>query len=206
MSYHGTSRPDANISRPAVSFNSCTLSTALLTHLADALSVPDGGFSINVRTRREVKAGYAVALYRSLERRIAGRVVNSDILSYIAEHEAVLAQPHVILGGWRSPHDEFAYLDISIVVPSRQFALLLGAACGQTAIWDFEHRESVAVYASTRRMEPAVTSLTPVRIPAPSIGSRTRRGDVSRFAVLLGRVERGASKSQADDCFRGGAR
>jgi hypothetical protein len=88
VSKNDTSRPDASTVRPAVSSNSKMLSTAMLTHLADALSVPDGGFSINLHTGNEVKTGYAVAVYPTLERQIAGRVTTSDLLSYIVEHKA----------------------------------------------------------------------------------------------------------------------
>lgn len=145
MSHYDTSRPGASTVRPAVSSSHGPLPAAMLTRLADALSVPDGGFSIHLCTGREARRGYAVAVYPALERRIAGRAVGLDILAYATEFAATLTHPHVVLGGWRNPADGLAYLDISVVVNDRQFAVLLAATHGQVAIWDFERRESLEV-------------------------------------------------------------
>jgi hypothetical protein len=140
-----TVRPDAYSERPAVLSAGFTFSSHVLTRLADALSVPDGGFSFDMTTGADCRSGYAVAVYPALERRIAGRVSSAHLMAYIVEHRAVLARPAAVFGGWRNPSDRLAYMDVSIVVRDRRLALMLATAYAQSAIWDFERGMSISI-------------------------------------------------------------
>ena len=121
------------------------LPTTVLVHLADALSVPDGGFSVTVRNWVDARAGFAVSVAPRLEQRFPGSVVHEDIERYVSEHAAMLTRPDALLGGWRNPDTGIAHLDVSIVVPGRCQAFALARSRGQLAIWDFARQVSVPV-------------------------------------------------------------
>jgi hypothetical protein len=124
------------------------LPSAVLIHLADALSVPDGGFSVAVASWSDVRAGFAVSAIPECEQQLAGPVTHEDIEHYVSDHAAMLARHDVVLGGWRSPDNGLAYLDVSIVVRSRRQALALAREHDQLAIWDFAHSQSVPIVSS----------------------------------------------------------
>jgi hypothetical protein len=121
------------------------LSSAALIHLADALTVPDGGFSVAVESWKDIRTGYAVSVFPEHEYCASSLVSHEDIERYVSDHAALLARPHVVLGGWRSPEDGFAYLDVSVVVPTRDAALTFAREYGQKAIWDFAGCESIPI-------------------------------------------------------------
>lgn len=116
---------------------------SVLIHLADALTVPDGGFSVSVESWRDARVGYAVSVFPDCEERITGNVRESRIARYLAANAPLLAKPNVVLGGWRNPEDNAVYLDVSIVVPTRAEAVALAKAHGQVAIWDFAACRSI---------------------------------------------------------------
>lgn len=149
-----TVRPDAHSERPAVLSADYTFSCPTLTRLADALSVPDGGFSVDVATGADCRSGYAVAVYPALERRIAGRVSSVHLMAYVVAHRSILARPRAVFGGWRNPADQVAYLDISTVVPDWELALALATAYAQSAIWDFARGMSISLRPRRTSNEP----------------------------------------------------
>lgn len=116
---------------------------SVLVHLADALSVADGGFSVAVGSCSDVRIGFAVSVFPKCEERIAGPVAQARIAQYLKAHAALLIRQDVVLGGWRSPDDGAAYLDVSVVVPSQEQALALAEENGQVAIWDFAACKSI---------------------------------------------------------------
>jgi hypothetical protein len=116
---------------------------SVLVHLSDSLSVPDGGFSVSVDNWSDVRTGYAVSTFPEYEERIVGPVGQARIARYLAIHMQLLARSDVVLGGWRNPDDGVAYLDVTIVVPTRDQALALAQENGQVAVWDFAACESV---------------------------------------------------------------
>ena len=124
--------------------------SAALIHLADALSVPDGGFSVVIASWRDVWAGFAVSVFPEYEQQLAGPVAHDDIARHVSDYWATLAHPHVVLGGWRNPDDGLAYLDVSVVVSSRDQALALARNNDQLAIWDFANGQSVPIIGSER--------------------------------------------------------
>lgn len=120
-------------------------SHTMLIHLSDALSVPDGGFSIQAATCEEVRAGYAVAIFPEFEYRTDGPITPDHIARFYMRHTNTLLHPDVVLGGWRSPTDGVAFLDISLVLNDRDRALTIARATGQRAVWDFAVRSSITV-------------------------------------------------------------
>lgn len=105
----------------------------------------DGGFSITVEDCADVRAGYAVSIFPQWEWRIAGSVEPEDIARYAGTLGSALARPELVFGGWRSPEDGAAYLDLSIVVTEHRQALALARANTQEAIWDFAAGVSIAI-------------------------------------------------------------
>ena len=126
------------------------LPCAVLVHLVDALSVPDGGFSVTVKNWMDARAGFAVSVAPECEQQLSGSVTHEDIERYVSDHAAMLAHSDVLLGGWRNPDDGLAYLDVSIIVRSRRQALALARKHDQLAIWDFAHNRSVPIVSNGR--------------------------------------------------------
>lgn len=126
------------------------LPSAVLIHLADALSVPDGGFSVTVRNCMDARTGFAVSVFPGWEQQLAGSVTHEDIERYVSDRAAMLARSDVLLGGWRNPDNGLAYLDVSVVVRSRRQALALAHEHHQSAIWDFAHNQSVPIVSNGR--------------------------------------------------------
>jgi len=126
------------------------LLSAVLVHLADSLSVPDGGFSVTVRDWMDARAGFAVSVVPEFEQRLPGSVTPEDIERYASRHAKVLDHPDILLGGWRNPEDRLAYLDVSVVVRNRRQALVLARTHDQLAIWDFARQVSIPVVSSGR--------------------------------------------------------
>jgi hypothetical protein len=112
------------------------------TRLADALTVPDGGFTVT-RDGHDVTSGYALSTSPDHERTYAGTVSAADVLAYATEHAAALSAPGAVFGGWRDPDTGVAYLDVSIVVSDRDEALTLARVHDQLAVFDLDHGESV---------------------------------------------------------------
>lgn len=118
---------------------------ALTERMADALSVPDGGFSVSSLSGRDVRSGFAVAVFPELERQLTGRVSAADVRAYVFEHAATLVGNGLVVGGWRDPATGIAYLDVSRVVSTRAEAVALGRDAGQLAYFDFAAGRSVEI-------------------------------------------------------------
>ena len=67
--------------------------SARIGTMADALSVPDGGFSVNPSDGSDVRTGYAVAVHPEYERIYDSRVTSNDIHDYIAQAKEALSLP-----------------------------------------------------------------------------------------------------------------
>jgi hypothetical protein len=119
--------------------------SARINAMADALSVPDGGFSVNPDDGSDVRAGYAVAVHPEHERVFDGPVTSNDIHEYIAQVKAALLLPGRVLGGWRDPATSRVYLDISVVTANLSEAMTLARETAQLAIFDFSAMESIPV-------------------------------------------------------------
>lgn len=115
----------------------------LLTALADALTVPDGGFTVDLRTGEHVTDGYAVSVHPECERVLTDSVSTDDLRQYLADHAATLELPSRVLGGWRDPVTGSAFLDVSIVLGEQRQALSVAREHDQLAIFDIARGESI---------------------------------------------------------------
>jgi hypothetical protein len=113
--------------------------------LADALSVPDGGFSVDPITGADMRAGYAVAVHPEHARILTHRVTAGDLIGYTARVAAALELPGRILGGWHDPTSGAVYPDVSVVTSRLSEALSLGIQYHQLAVFDLASMESVPV-------------------------------------------------------------
>lgn len=127
------------MTRPATT---TPLTHILATRLADALTVADGGFSVD-SAGRDVTSGYAVSTRPECERTYTGTVAADDLQDYANEHAADLSAPGAVFGGWRDPDTGTAYLDVSTVVSNRREALTLARVHDQVAVFDLDHGESI---------------------------------------------------------------
>lgn len=120
-----------------------------LSALVDALTVPDGGFSIIPETGDSVTSGYAVSIHPECERIITGRVLADDLADYVRKHADVLALPGRVFGGWRDPDSGAAFLDVSVTTPDLLTALEMARAHGQLAVFDFVALTSIPTDTAT---------------------------------------------------------
>lgn len=89
-------------------------------------------------------AGYAVSPYQDREHIIEGRPVTAaDVHTYMARNADLLSQPDHYLGGWHDPESGKTYLDVSIVVGSKDDAAKISEDYHQEAYFDFHSGESV---------------------------------------------------------------
>ena len=119
--------------------------SARISAMADALSVPDGGFSVNPYDGSDVRTGYAVAVHPEYERIYDGCVTSNDIHEYVGQAKDALSLPGRVLGGWCDPVTGRVYLDISVVTPDLGEAMTLARETDQLAIFDFSAMESIPV-------------------------------------------------------------
>jgi hypothetical protein len=122
-------------------------STRLLS-MADALTVPDGGFSVDPRTGADVRDGYAVAIHHEHECVVTHPVTAGDLIEYVADVADTLTMPGRILGGWRDPNSGAVYLDVSVVTPTLADALALAVRHDQLAVFDLAAMSSIPVAAT----------------------------------------------------------
>ncbi|WP_162788481.1 hypothetical protein [Amycolatopsis albispora] len=113
-----------------------------LSAMADALSVPDGGFTVDPVTGADVRTGYAVSVHPECERVLDHPVTAMDLASYVADRAATLERPRRVLGGWHDPDTGHVYLDVSIVVATEAAARRRGRLAGQKAVFDLAAGES----------------------------------------------------------------
>ncbi len=122
--------------------------SARISAMADALSVPDGGFSVDPSDGSNVRTGYAVAVHPEHEYVFDGRVTSNDLHEYIARAKDALTLPGRVLGGWRDPGTGRVYLDVSVVTTDVSEAMTLARKTQQLAIFDFSTMESIPVAVS----------------------------------------------------------
>lgn len=93
--------------------------TILLTRLSDALSVPNGTFTLDPCTGTEPKCGYTVAVSPDAERYYTHRITHEDISAFLCEHESDVLRPGTLVSGWRHGDSGVVYLYLTRVVSSR---------------------------------------------------------------------------------------
>ncbi|WIY01829.1 hypothetical protein QRX60_48820 [Amycolatopsis mongoliensis] len=147
-----------NHTQPTTDPHGRRLSAARLAAMAAALSVPDGGFTVDPVTGTDMRTGYAVSVHPECERRYRRPVTADDLTDYLTDYlthtrtASALAMPGRVFGGWRDPGTGRVYLDASAVVPTLAAAFVLGRRAGQHAVFDL---------AAERRSRSRTTSETP---------------------------------------------
>ena len=116
-----------------------------LVELAERLTRPDDGFTIDPHTGADVTGGYAVSVHPE-DGVVLGSVAPGDLIEYMVRHADALARPRAVFGGWRDPADGRIYLDVSTLVADRDRALALAREHDQLAVFDFAAGESVTSY------------------------------------------------------------
>lgn len=119
--------------------------SARLSELVTALSVPDGGFTVDPRTGADVTGGYAVSVHPA-EGTVLATATPGDLIEYVVSHADALALPGSVFGGWKDPTDGRVYLDVSTLVTDRSEALTLARVNDQLAVFDFSTGQSVVSY------------------------------------------------------------
>lgn len=121
------------------------LSAERLSSLAEALSVPDGGFTVDPVTGADVSSGYAVSIHPEREQVFDRPVTCDDLAAYLDAAARVLTRRGRVLGGWHDPESGRMHLDVSVVVPDLSDAFELGRRAGQLAVCDFASGKSVSI-------------------------------------------------------------
>jgi hypothetical protein len=119
--------------------------TPAVTALADALSVPDGGFTVDLAGGERPTTGYVVSIFPDRTVVMPGPIVAADLIDYMNDHEDLLSVPGHLFGGWRDPDTEMIYLDVSVHMPARDRARALAMAYDQVAYFDLERGRSEVV-------------------------------------------------------------
>ena len=104
--------------------------------MSNALSVPDGGFSVDPHNGSDIHVGYAVAAHPEHMRVLDGPVSDNEIHEFIVRSRDALALPGRVLGGWRDPRTGHVHLDVSVVTVRRSDAVAIARTTRQLAIFD----------------------------------------------------------------------
>lgn len=110
----------------------------------EALSIPDGGFTLVPETLGSVRGGYAVGIAPEATR-VLGSVTVGDLLEFLVS-TPLLAVPGTLFGGWHDPADGRIYLDVSVLVEDRDTAIRIAKDHDQLAVFDFATGESIPTY------------------------------------------------------------
>lgn len=121
-----------------------SVSDALASDLHNRLKEPDGGFTVDPRTGKDVTKGYAVAAFPERSKEIPlDQIQPSDIQSYADNNADVLGKEGHMLGGWHDPATSNVWLDVSIVTSSKSKAIRIAQETNQIAIFDLQSFESI---------------------------------------------------------------
>lgn len=121
-----------------------------LARLADELAVPDGGFTVDIRTNRRPTSGYIVSIHKEAERILDGEVDWHALADFVEINLPALLVPGRMFGGWRDPETDLIYLDVSVWAADRAQAELLAIDNFQQAIYDVAAGASIYVLPTVR--------------------------------------------------------
>lgn len=119
------------------------ITTVALQSLADALSVSDGGFSVDLETGLRPRHGCVVSIFPESTRVLAYPVTCQDLIEYVTQHAELLSHAGHLFGGWHDPASGRIYLDTSVWVRAADQAERLGQAYGQLAYFDLDAGKSI---------------------------------------------------------------
>lgn len=110
---------------------------------------PDGGFTLDLLHNREPSEGFAVSIYPEHAAIFTRQQFNYvSLMQYITLHQDTLILTGRHLGAWHNPENHQIYLDISVVVASREEAVDLCISHDQIAYYDIAAKQSVTVEGS----------------------------------------------------------
>jgi len=89
-----------------------------------------------------VSSGCVVSPYKDWERRVSNLTL-TKLARYAYDHCHILREPDHCLGVWRNPDDGLYYLDVVVVVRTREEAALLAGEHDQIAYFDLDTMEEV---------------------------------------------------------------
>jgi len=108
-----------------------------------------GGISVHMKTGKEPKDGYMVAVYTERAEWIKGEDVNvpekrqAAIQSFLDKNKDVLADPDNYLGTWFDPESGNISLDISRNFSDQAKAIKYASEHNEKAIWDVKNMTSI---------------------------------------------------------------
>lgn len=133
---------------------------------AENLEKATGGFTYNLRRGSLAGANaYAVAVLPERSVVIRGQASASQIAEYLQNNLDVLRESQFSAGGWYDRASHQTYLDLSIVVRSRQMAIRLGRENNQKAVLYLRTLEEIST-SGTGEVIQATSPLTTRRIHA----------------------------------------
>lgn len=126
----------------ATSTKTANLSDTQAESLHQRLRTPDGGFTVDVRTGKDVTTGFAVATHEDRSVDIpANEIKGSHLQSFVDKNQDLFADERNKFGAWHDPDTGQVWLDVSTVVTDRGEAIELGKKHNQISIFhldDFE--------------------------------------------------------------------
>lgn len=102
----------------------------------------NGGISVHVKSGREPKSGYMVAVYGDRSQKLEGNTVTNPkkreaaIKSFMDKNKDVLSDKDNYLGTWFDTESGAIYLDISRNFSDRDKAIKFASEHNEKAIWD----------------------------------------------------------------------
>lgn len=114
--------------------------------LRDRVRVPDGGFTVDPRTGREITDGYAVSVHEERSKDVPEPdLTPADLETYVDNNDDLFADQHNEFGGWNDPRTNRVWLDVSTVVDDERTAVALGRAHDQIAVFDLGHGKEIPI-------------------------------------------------------------
>jgi hypothetical protein len=111
------------------------LSNRKADDLAKRTKQPDGGFTVDPRTGKDLKEGYAVAIYPDRSKQV--RSLNrAEIREYVTENQDLFVESGHVVSAWHDPETGFVWLDVSKVESDRREAITLAKGNDLSSIFD----------------------------------------------------------------------
>lgn len=170
----------AKSSGTALADKPASLSNRKADDLAKRVQDPDGGFTVDPRTGKDVKEGYAVAIYPDRSKEIPHKAVNRQVIQDYAENNKdLLVQDGNMMGGWHDPDSGNVWLDVSRVTNDKREAISLAKEHNQIAIFDLGSGNSINTGGTGRSSYPFVfTRANPYHDKAGKFAAKNGSGYV----------------------------
>jgi len=88
----------------------------------------------------------SVSIFPDIGKKMPGKEITKEqLLEFMRNHEGLLRNEKVAIGTWFNPDDNRTYLDFSVVIQDRDFAIGLGKRYNQIGIFDLEKMEYIEI-------------------------------------------------------------